>query len=66
MPKGALGPFLTEIFTSQRNEPSCIIPSDTPRYLTVLLISEAYSDASLPDLISGLLTISHNAIPARL
>ena len=29
---------LTEILTSQRNEPSCIFPSDTPRYLTVLLI----------------------------
>ena len=66
VPKGSFGPFLTDIFTSHLNEPSCIFPSETPRYLTVLLISEAYSDASLPVLISGLLTISQSAKPARL
>ena len=31
VPKGASGPRRTEMFTSQRSEPSCMLPSETPR-----------------------------------
>ena len=66
VPKGASGPRRTEMLTSQRRDPSCMLPSLTPRYRMIRRISEAYSAASRPVRRSGLLTISAKATPARL
>lgn len=54
----------TDTFTSQRREPSCILPLLTPKYLTNLCNSAAYSDASIPFLMSGSETISSKGTPA--
>lgn len=54
----------TDTFTSQRREPSCILPLLTPKYLTNLCNSAAYSAASIPFLMSGSETISSKGTPA--
>ena len=55
--------FLTDTFTSALKEPSCILPSQVPRYLIIVLSFFTYVFTSLGDLKSGLLTISIKATP---
>ena len=54
---------LTETLTSALREPSCIFPSQVPKYLIIDLSFLIYALTSSGDLKSGLLTISINATP---
>jgi hypothetical protein len=56
----------TETFASQRNDPSCMLPSHTPIQRTSACNVRAYATASLAPRRSGSLTISSSGVPARL
>ena len=64
-PRGA-----SEVFTSQRSEPSSIRTSETPRERSRSRSSVTYSraatGASSPVPVTGLVTISTSGMPARL
>ena len=57
-------PFsLTDTLTSALNDPSCIFPSQVPKYRMIDLNFFIYMLTSSGDLRSGLLTISIKATP---
>ncbi len=56
----------TDTFASQRNEPSCMLPSQMPSQTTSACSAFAYATASADERISGSLTISSSGVPARL
>ena len=55
--------FLTDTFTSALKDPSCMFPSQVPKYLIIDLNFLIYAFTSSGDLRSGLLTISIKATP---
>ncbi len=56
----------TEMFTSQRIEPSCILQSETPMLRMTCCSFSTYSLASSIERISGSDTISISGTPPRL
>ena len=57
-------PFiLIDTLTSALNDPSCILPSQVPKYRMIDLSFLIYAFTCSGDLKSGLLTISINATP---
>ena len=65
VPRGSSA-FLTETLTSHLSEPCSILPSHVSRNLKIERIFLIKAPASSGEAISGLLTISQSAIPARL
>ena len=63
VPKSLESFNLTDTLTSALNEPSCIFPSQVPKYLIIDLNFFIYVLTSSCDLRSGLLTISIKATP---
>ena len=55
----------TDTFASQRNEPSCMLPSQMPIHVTIWCSVFAYSTASRLERMSGSVTISSSGVPAR-
>ena len=55
-----------EILTSQRSDPSSILPVDTLRNETIWRIASTKAAACAPLRISGRVTISIKGMPARL
>ena len=63
VPKSFVPFFLTETLTSALKDPSCILPSQVPKYRMIDLNFLIYALTSSGDLKSGLLTISIKATP---
>ena len=64
VPSGAPG-LRTDTLASQRNEPSCMLPSQMPSHTTSVCSARAYSTASAAERMSGSVTISNSGVPAR-
>jgi len=65
VPSGAPG-RRTETLASQRNDPSCMLPSQILFQTTMSWTFLAYATASCAERISGSETISSSGVPARL
>ena len=65
VPSGSPG-RRTETLASQRNDPSCMLPSQMPIQRTSECSAFAYATASFDPRMSGSVTISSSGVPARL
>ena len=66
VPNASLPCGRTEMFTSQRMEPSCILQSEMPTQRMTCCRRSTYSFASSIERISGSETISISGTPPRL